>query len=252
MLSPLQTERSRYCAGVTLLELLFSMVLLVVITLLLFYGSQALEQGRMNSRCVSNLRQLAVLVLQYSAEHNGDLLPALANESPKGGTPWYMLLDRTGMLPGRPENGGWNRLRSSIMTCPAREDVPLWSGNSAGATLHYGMSQLPGFLNRTGEAGTSFEINYRNRHGYPKLSKIRNPSRTLMLGEIKNAYMIQHHMDERNAYPHGRAPSGMNVAFYDGHVAFFKKSLPALISAGGSYVAFSASRFEPEESYPFF
>jgi prepilin-type N-terminal cleavage/methylation domain-containing protein len=235
--------------GFSLIELLVVVTVLGILVALLFPAYKSVVAHAKQAQCLGHMRQLGGLILQYSTDNNGNLLPSLADTSSSGGTPWYSLLDSSGLLIGKPAAPGtWNNQRNSIMTCPARQDVPLWSGNSAGATLHYGMNQFPGFLNRTGKDGTVYATQYASKYGYPKIARIIQPHRTMLIGEITQTYNVQTTESDKNMYPHPELRSGMNLIFYDGHGEYFKGVLPDL----GAATSIKASDWEPEQSFPFF
>ncbi len=239
--------RSHRLAAFSLTELLVAIVLLAVLAALLLQSIQSVKESSKQASCVSNLRSLGSIILLYSADHNGLLLPTLSEESSSGGTTWYSVLDTEDYLPGRPGRADtWDNAAHSIMTCASQGTRPRWKGNSAGAALHYGMNHFPGFLNRTGKPGTSYETNYRNRYGIPKLSSLRSPHRAMMLGEVKNAYAIATSNHASHAHPHRN--EGMNLLFWDGRAELFHGPLPNL----GSATSLRASDWSPQESYPFF
>lgn len=247
MIPPSSLVRTRRRAAFSLAELLIAIALVAILAALLFQGAQQVNASAKQSRCVAHLRQLGSIILLYSVERNGFLLPTLGEESSSGGTTWYSVLDHEDYLPGRPNRSGtWNDATDSIMRCPSRTTRPLWRGNSAGATLHYGMNHFPGFLNRTGKPGTSYETNYRRRYGVPNLSSLKSPNRAMMLGEIEGTYAIAPSNHTYHAHPHRK--EGMNILFWDGHAELFHGPLPNL----GSATSLKASDWNPEESYPFF
>jgi len=239
----------RLRGGFTLIELLVTLLATALLASLIFsVSSSVLAQSR-QAQCLAHMRQLGAVLLQYPADNNGSLIPALADTSSSGGTPWYSILDTLGVLPGKPTTAGtWNGRKNSIMVCPARKDAPLWNGNSAGATLHFGMNQFPGFLNRTGKAGTAYEAQYGARYGSPKLARIVQPGRTMLIGEVTQTYNVQTTESDKNAYMHPQVGAGMNLIFYDGHGEYFKGRLPDL----GATTSIKASDWTPEQSFPFF
>lgn len=241
--------------GFTLLELLVVVAIIAILLVLLHPVATSVMERSRQSSCLARMRALGTLILQYPIDHNGNLLPALSDTSASGGTPWYSILDSAGVLPGKPNVAGtWNNSRNSIMACPSRKTFPAWSGNAAGATLHYGMNQFPGFLNRTGLPGSSYETLYNARYGYPKINRIKNPNRTFVIGEVDQTYNVQTLDNGKNAYPHSSKSglpengNGMNLFFYDGHGAFFKGRLPDL----GDTPSIKAEQWSADQSYPFF
>lgn len=253
--STMPPARAPHRRGLTLLELV---AVIAIIAVLFVITLEAISRSRERidrTRCLHNMRSVGQLILLYSMENGGNLLPSLADVDQGRGTPWYAVLDERGVLSGRPDQAGsWNNKAGSPMACPSRPDLPRWSGNSSGATLHYGMNQFPGFLNRTGKPGSATEQTYLSRYGNPEIGRIEAPQRTFLLGEVTNTYNTWPLDNDRNAYPHPPGSdgvlsgAGMNLFFYDGHAEYFKGRLPVL----GNVTSLKAADWKPEESYPFF
>jgi len=241
-------------AAFTLLELLTALVIVAALAALLTGSFKSIHASGKQAECLANLKQLGAIGLSYSTDHNGEMLPALANFNGSSGTPWYSILDSTGLLRGKPTAPNtWNKQTHSVMTCPSRDDVPvpLWNGvsGSGNATLHYGLSELPGFINYTGTPGTAAGTLYGGSH---KLANIVNPSRTMMFGEITQNYKMSANNPLTCSYPHPSNGDGQNIVFWDGHAIYFKGPLPAVVPERGSLLSFKASDWTPDASYPWF
>lgn len=182
-----------------------SVVIIVVVIGIAMAALQKVRASSGSARCLTNMRQLALLIQQYAADNDGDLLPARVwnGERPEPGTagpatamPWNAILHEKGYL----LYSSYDGISDSVMDCPAREIV----AGSAYNSLHYGMNWFPSFANE----------GYRGE-AYRKMYEIVNPSKTMLLGEVNRFYMISYNqLDRYVAFPHeGRN----NVIFMDGH-----------------------------------
>lgn len=238
--------------ALTVLELLVVMVIFGILVSLLLSGVSSMRANGQQVVCMTHMRQLGEIILRYSAEHNGKLLPAVSGDDAQmNSTAWYYILDAEGMLPGNPKNPInegkelWGGQRNSIMACPSRPDAPhsVWVGGK-GHDLHYCVNQNPGFYNRVNtQAGA-----------WPTLAKVTAPGRTFLLAE---ATTFVGSPDGKNfVYPHPHRGGdivngkGMNLFFFDGHSALLKQRLPVLPGRDQSSVPYD--QISPEDSFPFF
>lgn len=193
--------------GFSLLEILIVFVITaVLIALVVNVASRAMMQAK-QTMCLSNMRQVANVLLRYTAENEWDIVPAVILLPPAytSGETWMVYLDRTGYLPKETYHEKW----SAIMTCPARERPGSYIYNQT----HYAINRNMGFdnISRSGQA-------------FHKMTRIRNPSQTMLLGESEGDYMIQSHSSvfleynnkekRKIAFPHNET---CNLIFMDGH-----------------------------------
>ncbi len=226
----------------TLAELLVVITIMAVLAMVLFPAIGAMRSGGKKTQCLSNLRAVAMVVLQFSSEHNGKMLPAISGANGwMSDTAWYELLDEVGLFPSNPYNPAntgrdlWGGKWNSIMSCPERK-TPARPYYTAGRhELHYAMNQHPGFLNRVNTVDGR----------WPRLASIQQPGRTMML--VESEYFLTDHVGENLVYPH---QEGVNMVFFDGHAKFFEGRLPALPGAGYSQIDYAG--VSPADSYPWY
>lgn len=86
----------------TLLETLFVIAIILVVTAISFPVIARAKHGASKARCLSNLRQLGVAAAIYSADHDGS---PLATDRSGMGLPQspYMLVRNKGAVPENPE-----------------------------------------------------------------------------------------------------------------------------------------------------
>lgn len=182
-----------------------SIAIIIVMASLSMAVFQAMKAHSDSAKCMANMRQLAFIILQYSAENNGELLPARVwnGERPAPGVPgppsakpWNAILNEKGYLP----YSTYDNIPKSVMCCPARETI----AGAAYNKMHYGMNWFPGFANECYQGEPFF-----------KMLKVKSPSQTMLLGETKNFYMISYNqIDNFVDFPHRNKN---NVIFMDGH-----------------------------------
>lgn len=251
MKTPLATRWARARRGFSLVELLVVIGIVLVLSALIFPAMSRLREKGSETTCVSHMRKLASIIMQYSAENNMRLLPAASGQNAgMNDKIWYMDLADAGFIAGNPavmNNQGleiWGGNRNSFMACPSRKEppYPYWMGGKH--ALHYTVNQHPGFFNRVNTLSGA----------WPTLAWIKNPSRTFLLAEVSSS--IGYSTGDNLAYPHPR-PMGdlkdgesMNLVFYDGHAEKYKGKLPVLPGANYSVVPYA--QVEPEKSFPWY
>lgn len=193
----------------SLIELLFSLVVLAVLVTLLIYAVDAGRDAAQSTKCLSNVRQIGMLHLTYANDNEGGLLAASINGSPWN---WFNQLDKGGYIDL--EDLRKNLTRESIFHCPSRAlpDPVKWMEADF---MHYGANAYPGFEN------TSLSPADINKH---KLSDLQNPGQTFLVGEINSNYAIWPSAI-RAAYPHG---NHINLFFADGSARRIRGPLPPL------------------------
>ncbi len=196
-LRPLYSHRSR---GFTVTELLLAVAVIAVLIAILYPTFQGLREQSRTVQCLRNIKEVGKILLVYSAENQGIVVAPVVLQPPKytSGVTWNTMLDQLGYL----KIDTYSELRRGVMSCPSR-DKP---GSHVYNKMHYGVNRNVGFDC----------IGFANRSPF-RITRIPNPSTTMLLGEVKKDYMIQTTSDtlmENIVYPHR---THANVFFYDGH-----------------------------------
>jgi prepilin-type N-terminal cleavage/methylation domain-containing protein/prepilin-type processing-associated H-X9-DG protein len=142
--------------GFTLVELLVVIALIVIVAALLFpVFAQARESAR-NTRCLSNLRQIAMAVMMYAADHDERLPVDLTG-----------VRDAPAAVPCSPWNPDrrieaqiWGYVRNTeVFACPsATTPRAVWDGKHGVCTL--GGWGYPAFMCSPGGAGPGKPLSY--------------------------------------------------------------------------------------------
>jgi len=181
--------------GFTLIELLVVIAIIAILAAILFpVFAKAREKARQSS-CASNVKQLALGVLQYTQDYD-ERLP-------------YTSLTGTGSWANavNPYTMNWQ-----ILICPSRTGTLSAEANVMGSYPHYALSTLVSGI---------------------KLAQVDSPAETVMLGEAtwytppyppNSDSHGCYHMSQptylsgdtsRWTHPHN---GGRNIGFVDGHV----------------------------------
>jgi len=199
----------------TLVELLVVIAIIAILASLLL---PALNQARDRAKdltCKSNLKQIGLASLQYANDFQ-DHLPPCSNPNPLAwtGQIYPNLLSAGKYLPVKnwiDVNYGWSS--DPVWTCPNLQRPQMWNSS-----------------------GYSFNVNHVIGYGTSvKLSRLRNPSRTLQISEsalfdasknIQKAYFslkcplcFSWSTPTTNSYLWARHQKSGNVLYVDGHVS---------------------------------
>lgn len=214
----LGSDGAAWRSAFTLVELLVVISLIAIIAALATAAISHVGKQTAAVTCTFNLRQMFMIISRYAADNDGALLPTVAMTDSTSGKEWRVILEDKGYIPKSKWNAKkqaleWGEDIGKIMTCAAREvpSSPAYNG------LHYGMNTYPGFDNRPG-------INDTPR----KLVQIKQPSKTVLIGEVDQWYAITPRNEQYRIYPHN---NGSNLLFADGHVGFWKGPLPVYPNA---------------------
>ena len=234
--------------GFSLVELLVTIGLIAVLIAILLAAVSQIRAASRRTRCLSNLRQLAVANLLYSAEFRGWHAPAYWGWSPAtppwpANTPppvpasgprrhWYQAWPFARALNARkPGNGRF----ASDLVCP---DAPLSleRATADGYSLHlsYGINgtQLPGLAARLAPDYWNAWRTGEVRQPSEKVHFVDAVSATVRASGSFNATMryFEPGWGERHeapnktnvvAYRHSR---GANVLYFDGHAQWVRDS----------------------------
>ncbi len=194
------SPRRQLQRGFTLTELLIAFAIIVVILAISIPALKSVREQGNSVRCLKNITDVGRILLAHSAENGGIIIAPVVLQPPNytSGVTWNTALDTLGLL--RKES--YSELKNGVMSCPARATA----GSHVYNRMHYGVNRNVGFDC----------IGFANKGAF-KITRLENPSRTMLLSEVKKDYMIQTTGDtlmENIVYPH---QSRANVFFYDGH-----------------------------------
>jgi prepilin-type N-terminal cleavage/methylation domain-containing protein len=198
--------------GFTLTEVF---VVIAIVAILAALGLSALNKAKATSRrtaCLSNLRQIGLVLLMYADGHN-DTLPQIGHGE------FVDLVKRdAGSLP--------TPTTHRLLACP---DDRFYCGN-AHAYIHAPLHQQPpSFSSYTYNSGNTFPYARGRIWDLPGIAgkqtgSIRNPSRTVLTGDIPAWLGFSWHEPPRLRPPHiwfsDNSPNPL--CFVDGHVSFTK------------------------------
>lgn len=236
--------------GFTLLELLAVIGIVILLAALLFPAISSFQESGRRNTCLSHMRQVANIIMQYSADNANRVLPAASGANAwMNDNLWYELLDADGYLPANPNNQEtkgdvWSGKRNGVMSCPSRDSAPFSYWAAQKHDLHYSLNQHPGFYNRVNTSAGSWAT----------MAKIPKPSRAFMLAEA--SFPIGYPNGDNLVYPHPRKGKpvaegeGMNLVFFDGHAEYYKGRIPNLWS--GDYGQIPYENIAPEDSFPWY
>lgn len=183
------------CRAFTMNELLVTMGIVSIVAVLLFAAVGVTSQTSKDAKCLSNLRQIGAVLLQYAGEHD-NYLPAPANSSH----------DRILQWPAAIAEYDIRIKKSSLLICPSDTDPnKLTNGYS------YAMN---GHLNNGSAKNADGHTVY---HPLNLLSVLRPSEMIFFADSIASQvgrstgpqYLVLRHKDNTH----------FNAVFLDGHVA---------------------------------
>lgn len=198
----------------TLVELLVVIAILAILAALLVPTARSMIASGHTGKCASNQRQIVSGMLQWIHDNDGYLPTYTTSVGGAGGWLWYARLSRdtNGTPPANLPYAGHNPLlpgetADTIWICPANNPFKL---GSPSRDCSYG---IPNNIFANQPTSASQATN--------KLINLPKPSRTAAVVDCSmtaaTAYKISANADI--AAPH---KGGCNIAFFDGHVEFFK------------------------------
>jgi len=198
----------------TLVELLVVIAIIAILASLAFPMTTSMIASGQTAKCASNQRQIVMGMLRWIQENEGYLPVYTTSVGGSGGWLWYQRLSRdtNGTPPANLPYGGHNPLlpgetADTIWICPANNPFKL-KGSTKDCS--YG---IPNNIFANQPTSTSQTTN--------KLINFPKPSRTAAIVDCSLTASTQNKVsaDIDIASAH---KGGCNIAFFDGHVEFFK------------------------------
>ena len=198
----------------TLVELLVVIAIIAILAALAFPMTKSMIASGQTAKCASNQRQIVMGMLRWIQENEGYLPVYTTSVGGSGGWLWYQRLSRdtNGTPPANLPYGGHNPLlpgetADTIWICPANNPFKL-KGSTKDCS--YG---IPNNIFANQPTSTSQTTN--------KLINFPKPSRTAAIVDCSLTASTQNKVsaDVDIASAH---KGGCNIAFFDGHVEFFK------------------------------
>ena len=158
-------KKNKTSAAFTLIELLVVIAIIGVLASILIPVVGNVRESAQQTKCASNLRQLAVASVTYASDHHGSF-PSLYSDVP-GEAVWIDQI--------APYVGGEDRNRIfELINCPSAEHIMEYEGVRT-ATYSYGWNQglIPD--SRADDEG--------NAAPATRLIKVRRPSETILLAD---------------------------------------------------------------------
>jgi prepilin-type processing-associated H-X9-DG protein len=197
-------------------------VIIVVLAAMSFMGASRMKEKARSAVCASNIRQVGMAMLSYTSD-NQNKLPPLAKIDPRTGKQsgiWTLVLARDGYL-WDPQTPGTPRLNEGVWACPECTE------SSNITHMGYGIAEATviQYDDRVSRANTRLG---KTEFGSLRLSSIKNPSRTWLLGDAalkpdkleESWYAVWSNPTKWGSghTPAERHGGKVNVCMVDGHV----------------------------------
>ena len=193
----------------TLLELLVIIAIITILAAILLPSLDKVKAKSKEINCVSNQKQIYLLLLNYCDDYNGIIIPSCAHHY------WGEMMRQGGYLDQLSTYG--SIFEPKNFSCPADQRTVLdgtylfqYTHINGSKSYDYGLNE--GIGPTSPPSGSKLPF---------KLIKLKTPSQTLWMHDA-DLYVVYALYPERNAFRHN---GSLNSLFVDGHIAP-QKSVP--------------------------